>query len=68
MHTHHTQTHINTHTHTHTQQLSDSNWGARDAWSNSPQLLLDNYFVGSRPPLIICLPYDDSPPPVAGTY
>ena len=26
---------------------SASNWGARDAWSNAPQLLADNYFVGS---------------------
>ena len=34
------------------------NWGAQDAWSSAPQLML----VASLPPFIIGLPYDGPPP------
>ena len=53
-------THI--HAHTSSYNVHDINWGAREAWSSSPQLMPCNWFVGSWPPFIFGQLYDDPPP------
>ena len=45
IHTEIPQTHVHTQKYTHI--IIIVIWGTRDAWSNAPQLLSDNYFVGS---------------------
>ena len=39
-----------------------SYWGAQDVWSSAPQLMSCDWFVGSWPPFITGLLYDDPPP------
>ena len=50
--------HRGSHTHSIHVIVARLNWGARDAWSNAPQLTSCNYFVGPWCPFIIGLPYD----------